>query len=132
METHDSMATDERGGLLIPATMAIRIRNLRLSLDPDASPPPITVEVVVYMSPIWLEIALSHLKEAERHHAALLGAADHSPARNEAMVGEFLASMQAIVAGATALEALYSSLEPHVKLPKPKPDTSRNRYSSRI
>src|SRR5271170_6824800 len=70
--------------------------------------------------PTWLELAIRHLSDAQVAQAARVEAwkgADEN-ARAGALQWEFEASLQAIVAAATAIDALYAAVRPKVKLPQ--------------
>jgi hypothetical protein len=63
-------------GFLITRGMSVRIPagGLKIVLgEGEPHLPPVTVQVSLNMCPFWLEIALSHLFDAERQHIALVG-----------------------------------------------------------
>ena len=70
--------------------------------------------------PTWLELAIRHLSDAHVAQVARIEAwksADEN-AKAGALQWEFEASMQAIVAAAIAIDALYAAVRPKVKLPQ--------------
>jgi len=80
--------------------------------------------------PIWLGFALDHVKAAALHRQQRITArqAEENEAFAEAMQMEFRESLQAVVAIATAVDALYSSIQPTVVIPKGLRETwSKNR-----
>lgn len=83
--------------------------------------------------PTWLELAIRHLSDAQVAQAARVEAwkrADEN-ARAGALQWEFEASMQAIVAAATAIDALYAAVRPRVKLPQLLVDKWREKRTPR-
>jgi len=69
--------------------------------------------------PTWLELAIRHLSDAQVAQVARIEAwksADENT-KAGALQWEFEASMQAIVAAAIAIDALYAAVRPKVKLP---------------
>ena len=80
----------------------------------------LTADVHFDVCPIWLELAIRHLSDAQVAQAARVEAwkgVDEN-AKAGALQWEFEASMQAIVAAAMAIDALYAALRPKVKLPQ--------------
>jgi hypothetical protein len=69
--------------------------------------------------PTWVELALRHLDDAKAKRAARdiawLGTDEQEKAA--ALEREFESSMQAVMAAAIALDAFYSIMQTHVKLP---------------
>lgn len=107
-------------GVYVSRGVSLRIKNLRIECDTDGSElPPITPQVLLSMCPFWFEIAVNQLDAAESAHSMLIDA--KSSGENErvglALEAEFKASMQAIVAAATAMDALYASVREYVSLP---------------
>ena len=72
------------------------------------------------MSPVWLEPAVAHLATARVAHEDVLATLKVGDDEQlaEAMDREFRASMQAIVASATAMDALYASAKDCINLPE--------------
>ena len=70
--------------------------------------------------PIWLELAIRHLSDAQVAQVARIEAWKHADedAKAGALQWEFEASMQAIVAAAIAIDALYAAVRPKIKLPQ--------------
>jgi len=77
------------------------------------------VHVSREMCPVWLGLAVEHLLESERAHEEVLVAldADENETLAAALERESAAGMQAIVAAATALDALYASTKDKINLP---------------
>jgi len=111
--------TERSGGVFVGRGVSLRLRNLQIRFGPDGPEiPPVTVELSLGMAPFWLEIALKHLAEAEAHHGVLLAAKpDDGQGRAVALEGEFCSGMQAIVAAATAIDALYAQVKPFAEIP---------------
>src|SRR5271170_1911803 len=83
--------------------------------------------------PTWLELAIRHLSDAQVAQAARVEVwkgADEN-ARAGALQWEFESSMQAIVAAATAIDALYAAVRPKVKLPQTLVDKWREKRTPR-
>jgi len=85
------------------------------------------------MCPVWFDVALEQLAEADRAHSDVLATCDGS---DNARLGESLETeaahgMQAIVAAATALDALYASAKECIKLPPSQVETWRKNGTAR-
>lgn len=65
----------------------------------------------------WLETALSHLCNAREHHAALLRARDDGETPQPALDNEACSGMQAIMAAAIAMDALYADVAERLPVP---------------
>jgi hypothetical protein len=65
----------------------------------------------------WLEIAMSHLDEAQAQHENLLRARDSGGAVGAALEGESRAAMQAMMAAAIAMDALCATAKDRITLP---------------
>ncbi len=75
-------------------------------------------EVGIILFPIWLEIALQHLRDSHAAHLELVRA--HAEKNDEAkgryLEIEFIHGMQSIMAPATAVDAFYASIKDLAKL----------------
>jgi hypothetical protein len=104
---------DARGGVLIPrgATLRIPSGGLVLSVSEEGRLSAELKELHLKQDTCvdWLEVALGHLREAERSHHGLMTAQDRGEGVADFMRREFLAAMQACVAAATFFEALYAA-----------------------
>ena len=109
----------QRGGILMTRGVSLRLSNISFTIGPDGEfhGSPVTAEVLLHMSPFWLEIAMTHVVAAEQHHAALLAAGGEDSRVGGALEGEFVGGMQAIVAAATALDAFYATVKSNIELP---------------
>lgn len=78
--------------------------------------------------PVWISLALRHAQAAKRHQRRRdeAWAGTDEDAKVAALVAECEASMQAIVATATAIEALYDVLRPLNGVGPAAPGTSRH------
>ena len=81
--------------------------------------PLVTVHVHFDVCPSWCQIALQHLKDAQRRAAERIEAWAHDDqqARGATLEREFEAAMQAIVAAGIAIDAFYAAVQPHVAIP---------------
>lgn len=80
----------------------------------------LTLHVLYDVCPRWLEIACQHVFEAETHSASVIAAWDISGRQEEVAKGlelESASGMQAAVAGAIAMDALYAMVKDRVVLP---------------
>ena len=77
------------------------------------------IELSREMTPVWLELALEHLSQAGQDHATLLEAleSDDDAAIASALEAELRSGMQAMIASATAVDALYASAKDRVSIP---------------
>ena len=117
-------------GLLITDGTSLRVRGIRLSELPIPQP---TFEVSIDMCPHWIGIAVSHLHEARAHHETVI--ANLNPRRSAllavALEQEFRSAMQAIVAAAVGIDALYASIRQVFELPPELPKTWRKNRTPR-
>jgi hypothetical protein len=83
--------------------------------------------------PIWLELAVRHLSDAQVGRDARIeawrGADERS--RTGALEWEFEASLQAIMAAATAVDSMYAAVQKKVPLPQPLIDEWRDSRAPR-
>jgi len=107
-------------GVFIMQGMGVRIPvgGLRIGFGPDGLTSELTLHVAVDACPTWLQVAEEHLSTAKAANTRLKEAAK---AGNESDIGRELeadlkASMQSIVASATAVDGLYAELKQHVGL----------------
>jgi hypothetical protein len=80
---------------------------------------PMTIHVHFDVGPTWLEIALRHLEDAKVKRAVRIEAwqGTDEQAKAAALEGEFEASMQAITAAVTAIDAFYAVVRTKTQLP---------------
>ena len=110
----------ERGGILVTRGMGLSIPagGLTIAMGPDGlKAEPLTVHVSLSMWLHWLEIAMSHLDEAQAQHAALLRARDDGGDVGGPLEAESRAAMQAVVAAAIAIDSLYALAKDKITLP---------------
>lgn len=94
---------------------------------------PLRYQLNLQLLPFWLEIAILHVLEAQSAHEALIQAcrSGSNEDKGEALRAEFIASMQAVIAGATVIEAFHAAVKRCIDVP---PETleawrkSRNRH----
>lgn len=85
------------------------------------------------VTPVWLEIAIRHLEEAENAKLERIKAweSDDGDAKADTLEREFLPSMQAIMACAITIDAFYGVLKPKLKLPKASENSQQVRQTAR-
>ena len=105
-------------------TASLSAGGLRISLGADAPEPTVTLHVHFDVCPTWCELAMRHVEAAKAAAEARKIAwqtADATPAANDAkamtLEKEFEASMQAAMAAAIAVDALYAVLQGHIEVP---------------
>jgi hypothetical protein len=90
-------------------------------MGPDGKPTgSLTIHVALEVAPYWLDLAIGHSVVAEDHRSSLM-AAWREQVQQEVTIhleAEFLASMQACMSSAIAVDAFYASIRDHVPLPK--------------
>lgn len=105
-------------------TISIPAGGLKISIGSDAPPPSLTLHVHFDVCPTWCELAMGHLETAKVRCTERIAAWQ----RNEEEAGvkeakaltlerEFESSMQAIMAAAIALDALYEALRERIEIP---------------
>lgn len=119
-------------------TVAIPAGGLRISLGAEASEPTVTLHVHFDVCPTWCELAMRHLEAAKAAAEARKIAwqtAEDTPAANSAkaitLEKEFETSMQAVMAAAIAVDALYAVLRGHIEVPEELLNKWRNRRTAR-
>lgn len=93
----------------------------------------LTLHVHFDVCPTWLALASGHLADAqvraEEQKAAWQG--DDASAKAEALEREFEASIQAIMAAATAMEAFYGVVQKAAEVPKAQREKWREKKAAR-
>jgi hypothetical protein len=115
-------APQSPAGVFVTRGMGIRVPEgaLVIRMTPsgqvDAT---LHLEVALDMCPYWLRIAAAHLREAEEHSIMLTRSKEESERQDIAgmLEREFSASMQAAVAAAIAIDAMYASVKDRIELP---------------
>jgi len=110
-------------GVFITEGMRITIPAgaLTVGIGPDGEPNAElkTLHVGLDLCPYWLEIALGHLEATEEASKIVEQAheAEDDTRKGEALKLEFTSGMQAIMAGAIAMDAYYASVKEHADIP---------------
>jgi hypothetical protein len=80
----------------------------------------IVLHVRFDVCPTWVELALQHLDDAKAKQALRMSAwaGKDEDQKAAALEREFEASMQAVMAAATAVDAFYALIQTHVTLPR--------------
>lgn len=94
--------------------LSIPAGGLKIGLGPDGSEASsVRFQVGISLFPIWLEVALRHLREAVAANALLVSAhgKKESDGIARALEDEFTHGMQSITASATAIDAFYASMK---------------------
>lgn len=105
-------------GIYVTKGMKLSLSQLSISID-EAGNPSITGPTVslAYDACIaWAKIALDHRAAARENKAVRMSAwaaGDDEEAKSSGLEAEFASSMQAIVAAATCIEALYDQIAPY-------------------
>jgi hypothetical protein len=115
-------------------TVAIPAGGLSFSLGPDGKrASSLALHVHFDVCPTWCKLAMGHLASAREFRtervAAWAGADEDEKGRT--LEREFEASMQATMAAAIALDALYSVIKTHVHLPSSMMEQWRIKRTSR-
>lgn len=115
--------------------MSVGVQNMQIRLAEDGTDA-VNAEIVLDFDvcPTWLGLSAQHLMEAasrkdERNSAWSHGDGD---AKGTAFEREFESAMQAIVAVATAVEALYAAVRTKGTAAEPEPTAERSRRSPRF
>jgi len=117
------MASKERQGVFVTrgGRLSFPAGSIRISIGDDGTSSMSIEEIHLTreMAPDWFEIALERLDAASREHNRVLEAleSDDNDSLGAGLEGELRSSMQAIVASATGVDALYASAKEHVALP---------------
>lgn len=115
----DSAEARRHRGVYVVAGDTLRVANLTISLADDGTATGnASIELARNMCPVWLRIALKHLKDATCAEAELLRAhADNDElALGRALVEQANAGMQAIVASCASFDAFYASIVERVPI----------------
>ncbi|MGZ2472611.1 hypothetical protein [Sinorhizobium medicae] len=111
-------------GIFVLEGMTLRIPRISISIDDNGnlSSEPITLEVAYDACIAWGRIALTHRAEAiqrmEDRKAVWSDETREGDERARVLVEEFRASIQAVVASAICIDALYDHLVPHSGIPE--------------
>ena len=115
-------------------TVAIPAGGFTISLGTDGRPAPsLTLHVHFDVCPTWCELAMGHLAAAKAFRTARVAAwsGANEDEKGKTLEREFEASMQATMAAAIALDAFYSVIQTHVKLPPSMIEQWRTKRTSR-
>jgi hypothetical protein len=129
-------------GVFITRGMTITIPSggLRISFGAEAAEPTVTLHVHFDVCPTWCELAMRYLileaaKAAAEARKIAWQMAEDTPAANDAkalaLEKEFEASMQAVMAAAIAVDALYAALQGHIEIPEQPLKKWRERRTAR-
>ncbi len=107
-------------GIFVSRGMTVSIQDFTIVFKADGSVKDnLFLHVWFDVCPTWIELSLKHLQEAKlkqnEREAAWAGTDENQKALT--LEREFEASMQAIMASATAIDAFYSLIKTHVTLP---------------
>jgi hypothetical protein len=115
-------------------TVVIRAAGLVVATDPDAAPARSPASHVHFdVCPTWLELAIHHLSDAQVARGARIETwkdADE-PSKTGALEWEFGASLQAIMASGTAVDAFYAAVQSRIHLPESLIDEWRDKRTAR-
>ena len=91
---------------------------IRMDNDGKVIVDPVTVHVQFDTWPMWLQLGLEHLAEADRRHLEVLDASGglHANELGRSLEAEFKAGMQAIVAGGIAIDAFYAAVKERINI----------------
>ncbi|GEM_PF-594074 len=115
--------------------MSIPEGGLTIRMDPDGGfvVDPVAVHVRFDTWPMWLQLGLEHLAEADRRHLEVLDSC--RGLRNDelgcSLEAECRAGMQAIVASGIAIDAFYAVVKERISIPKEKRDAWRRNGTAR-
>ena len=111
-----------KGGVFITraAQVSIPAGGLRISLSPGESQSSVTLHIALDMCPFWSEIAIDHLIRARDLRKEVISAWQDTDddALANALIAECKAGMQAVVAGATAVDSFYGSISSNLAVPE--------------
>lgn len=122
-------------GIHISRGMRLRLSGISISIGSDGNiqmPPP-EISISIDLFAYWLEIAMSHLIEAEAIHKDLLtvwGKGDDQVG-GQYLEREFSAGLQCITASAIAVDAFYAMARDHVTVPESVMEAWRSNRTSR-
>jgi hypothetical protein len=122
-------------GIYVTKGTTLTLKNISFRILPDGTfeSSPVTVHLRFDACPTWIGIAKKHMESAQIAKAAraLAWSGSDNVAQAKSLESEFEASMQAIVAAATSLEAFYAILKEHVPLPADVLEKWRNGRTAR-
>lgn len=103
-----------KGGVFITraAQVSIPAGGLRISLGAGAPQSSVTLHLALDMCPMWSEVAIDHLIRARDLRSEVISAwqGTDDNALGDALIAECKAGMQAVVAGATAVDSFYGAI----------------------
>ena len=105
--------TRSHRGVYVVAGDTLRVANLTIAIGDDGrATGSASIELARNMCPVWLRIALRHLKDANRAEEQLMRAHanDDDLALGQALVEQANAGVQAIVASCASFDAFYASI----------------------
>jgi hypothetical protein len=113
-------------GFFVTKGMRLRISNLRLNLLDNSEPSSLEMQLSYDACSAWLRITLDHLTSVKNARTRRNDAwrAEDPKDRGDALEDEFSASIQAIVAAASAMDALYAQIVTFF----PPPDSLRDSW----
>lgn len=115
-------------------TVGIPPGGLKLGIGADGRPTgQLELHVRFDVCPTWVALALRHVDEARRGREARIIAwsGDDESAKGASLETEFESSMQAVMAAAIAIDAFYSMIQPHVRIPEATVETWRTKRTAR-
>src|SRR3954465_14183963 len=122
-------------GIMINRGTQFSISNISITIGPDGAPDMAqpTFSLSLDLTSYWLEIAVSQVRAASKHHAELLEAsrAEDNAGLSKAMEAECKASMQAFAAAAIALDAFYAAVKGLCAIPPELGRTWRDKGTAR-
>lgn len=136
-DQEEPQSSSRRGGVFVTEGARLVIPRggltLRLSDEGEIEPDPIVLHVGLDTCPYWLEIATAHVWAAAEVNEDLKQAVDEEDAERSGqdLQHEFISGMQAIVAAAVAIDALYAAIKERIDLPEGLIDTWRTNRTAR-
>jgi hypothetical protein len=107
-------------GIFISRFITLSLSDLTISFGPDGSSGTSKALVSYDVCPIWLEIAIEHLKAASGANSEMVSAwanpATANDAKGETLERVFRHSMQAITAAAIAIDGFYAAVQKKIKI----------------
>jgi hypothetical protein len=105
-------------GIFISRFVTLTLSDLTISFGPEGSSGSSKALVSYDVCPIWLEIAIEHLKEANEANSEMLKtwADPASDKKGETLENVFRHSMQAITAAAIAIDGFYAAVQKKIKI----------------
>jgi hypothetical protein len=116
-------------------TLTIPAGGLTLAIDDDGKlkGSSLTLHVQYDVCPTWLDLASRHLADADQRRLARITAwqSDDADARAATLEKEFESSMQAMMAGAVALDSFYLALRDKTNIPRETIQVWREKRTAR-